>query len=97
MWCVIMIFIVSFFDDDDFQYCLKNLIAITTFAETLQKVPTSADGNTRLSYLSFQIVALKMTTVLMGIVPPRPSRSQKFPRSLQRPRLHAGPALPVAS
>ena len=58
----------------------------------------SADGNTPLSSLSFQIVVLKMMTVWMGIVlQPRPSRSQKFPRSRSPPPPHAGPAQPVAS
>lgn len=53
-----------------------------------------------LSSLSCQTVASRTTTVWMGIAPPRlrlPSRSLKFPRSPQNPRLHAGPVPPAAN
>lgn len=62
--------------------------------------PSCCIANCLFSSVSCQTVASRTTTVWMGIAPPRPrlpSRSLKFPRSPQNPRLHAGPVPPAAS
>ena len=92
-YCVMSVFKMLFTLNLVQQQHLKRLKKFDLLSYTQYSKPV-------LSFLlSFQIVVLRMMTVWMGIgLQPRlPSRSPKFPRSLQSLPLHAGPVLLVAS